>query len=216
MSYCCAYLCGACKIFCYMCCCKCCRKEPIVKQEFELLTLGLGGAGKSTLLSKLCGENEEEIGPTKGFSIKDVSLSTAILHVKEVGGSESIRRYWPRYFNGTQGLIFVVDGSSSDEDITLARNELEAALSHNDLREVPLLVLVNKVDTDSIEDIEKLSEKLDIPTLCSLRSFIIDAYDLNDVTQLKTLLEKFVSLVKNNDESTGDKESQNGDEKGRL
>ena len=62
----------------------------------------------------------------------------------------------------------------------------------------------------------QLSEKLDVPNLCSSRSFIIDAYDLNDVTQLKTLLEKFVSIVKNNDRSTGDRELQNGDEKGRL
>ena len=49
-----------------------------------------------------------------------------------------------------------MDGSASDEEITVARDELERALLHKDLQEVPLLVLVNKVDTDSIEDIEKV------------------------------------------------------------
>ena len=48
-------------------CCKCCHKEQIIKEEFALLTLGLSGAGKSKLLSKLCGENSEDIGPTKGM-----------------------------------------------------------------------------------------------------------------------------------------------------
>ena len=41
----------------------------MIKQEFELLTLGLGGAGKSKLLSKLCGENEEEFCPTIGLFV---------------------------------------------------------------------------------------------------------------------------------------------------
>ncbi len=56
----------------FQCCCKglckCCQKEEIIKEEFSFLALGLDGAGKSTLLSKLCGEINEEIEPTKGTS----------------------------------------------------------------------------------------------------------------------------------------------------
>ena len=52
--------------FSFQFCCKCCQKERIIKEEYSLLTLGLGGAGKSTLLSKLCGEDDCEDGPTKG------------------------------------------------------------------------------------------------------------------------------------------------------
>jgi len=195
MSYCCAYTCAACKIFCYMFCCKCCQKKQIVKEEYTLLALGLSGAGKSTLLSRLCGEDEEDSGPTNGFSMKDVSLTNAILHIKEVGGSESIRRYWHHYFSGSEGLIFVVDGSSSDAELECARSELQTVLLHQDMDQVPLLVLINKVDTDDKENQAKLSGKLDIQSICASRSFMIDAYSLEDVTHMKMLLEKFVSMI---------------------
>ena len=48
-------------------CCKCCQKKQIVKEEYALLALGLSDAGKSTLLSRLCGEDEEDSGPTNGM-----------------------------------------------------------------------------------------------------------------------------------------------------
>ena len=66
----------------------------------------------------------------------------------------------------------------------------------------------------------KLSDKLDIPKLCAARSFIIDAYSLEDVTHLKMLLEKFTNIIKKGDESTSDTGSkdfaQDDAVKGRL
>ncbi|XP_065059952.1 ADP-ribosylation factor-like protein 15 isoform X2 [Rhopilema esculentum] len=216
MSQCCSFACGVCKILCYTLCCKCCKKEQIVKEEFSLLALGLGGAGKSTLLSTVCGEIEEEIVPTKGFSIKDISLARAKLHVKEVGGSESIRRYWHHYFSGVEGLIFVVDGSTNDDEVALARSELEKVLSHRDMTDVPLLVLVSKIDSSDSSSLQKFSEQLDIPKLCASRSFLIDAYSLKDVGHLKMLLEKFVDVMKRPDNLSGDNEEIDQEVTGRI
>ena len=39
----------------------------MVKEEYALLALGLSGSGKSALFSRLCGEDEEDTGPTKGM-----------------------------------------------------------------------------------------------------------------------------------------------------
>eukprot|EP00794_Sanderia_malayensis_P009746 gene9746-10743_t len=195
-------------VFCELCCkilCKCCQEEQVSKEEFSFLALGLNGAGKSTLLAKLCGEINEDIEPTKGFSVKDISLSTAILHVKEVGGSEKIRSYWHHYYKGSEGLIFVVDGSASADEICIAKSELEKTLSHNDMIDVPLLVLVSKMETKDAEELKKLSDELDMPRLCKSRSFIIDTYDLEDISRLKMLLEKFSSLIKQAQENANDR-----------
>lgn len=211
--YCCEYAYGVTRILCYMLCCKCNKKEQVVKEEFSLLALGLNGVGKSTLLSKICGEVEESIEPTKGFSLKDVSLPTAILHVKELGGSESIRRYWHNYYQNAEGLIFVFDGSASDEDTDTAKAELQGALTHPSLKDVPVLVLVSKVDSVSPDELSKFSEKLDIPKLCCCRSFIVDCYRLEDVSHLKILLEKFIGLIKR----PAEREDEKGQQvKGRL
>ena len=52
--------------------------------------------------------------------------------------------------------IFVVDGSSSDLELECARSELQKVLLHQDMDQVPLLVLINKIDTDDKENQEKV------------------------------------------------------------
>ena len=50
----------------------------------------------------------------------------------------------------------MVDGSTNDDELDCARNELEKVLSHNDMKDVPLLVLVNKTDKEDTEDLKRV------------------------------------------------------------
>ena len=54
------------------------------------------------------------------------------------------------------GKIFVVDSTSSDEDMELAAAELQSALLHTALRDLPLLVLANKQDKKEARTVEKV------------------------------------------------------------
>uniref|UniRef100_A0A3Q2NZT8 ADP-ribosylation factor-like 15a n=1 Tax=Fundulus heteroclitus TaxID=8078 RepID=A0A3Q2NZT8_FUNHE len=81
-----------------------------------------------------------------GFSIKAVPFPNAILNVKELGGADNIKKYWSRYYQGSQGVIFVLDSASSDEDLEAARNELHSALQHPQLCTLPFLILANHQD----------------------------------------------------------------------
>jgi small GTP-binding protein len=65
-----------------------------------------------------------------------------------VGGQEKIRRLWQHYYQGTNGLIFVVD-SNDQERIEEAREELHGILSAHDMSNVPIVVLANKQDLPS-------------------------------------------------------------------
>ena len=49
-----------------------------------------------------------------------------------------------------------MDGSSSDAELECARSELQTVLLHQDMDQVPLLVLINKIDTDDKENQAKV------------------------------------------------------------
>ena len=52
--------------------------------------------------------------------------------------------------------IFVVDSSSSEDDLELAASELHGALSHPSLANMPLLVLANKQDVTGCKKMEEV------------------------------------------------------------
>ncbi|XP_020561392.1 ADP-ribosylation factor-like protein 15 isoform X2 [Oryzias latipes] len=124
----------------------CCKGPPPPRPEYDVVCIGLTGAGKSSLLSRLCSESSDDIGPTTGFNIKAVPFPNAILNVKELGGADNIKKYWCRYYQGSQGVIFVLDSASSNEDLEVARNELHSALQHPQLCTLPFLILANHQD----------------------------------------------------------------------
>uniref|UniRef100_A0AAQ4PIU0 ADP-ribosylation factor-like protein 15 n=1 Tax=Gasterosteus aculeatus aculeatus TaxID=481459 RepID=A0AAQ4PIU0_GASAC len=124
----------------------CCKGPPPPRPEYDVVCIGLTGAGKTSLLSRLCSEGADCVVPTTGFSIKAVPFPNAILNVKELGGADNIKKYWSRYYQGSQGVVFVLDSASSDEELEAARNELHSALQHPQLCTLPFLILANHQD----------------------------------------------------------------------
>ncbi|XP_069897266.1 ADP-ribosylation factor-like protein 15 isoform X4 [Dipodomys merriami] len=133
----------------------CCKGPPPARPEYDLVCIGLTGSGKSSLLSKLCSESPENVMSTTGFSIKAVPFQNAILNVKELGGADNIRKYWSRYYQGSQGVIFVLDSASSEDDLETARNELHSALQHPQLCTLPFLILANHQDKPAARSVQE-------------------------------------------------------------
>uniref|UniRef100_A0A8C5WSS2 ADP-ribosylation factor-like protein 15 n=1 Tax=Laticauda laticaudata TaxID=8630 RepID=A0A8C5WSS2_LATLA len=133
----------------------CCKGPPPPRAEYDLVCIGLSGSGKTSLLSQLCSENRENIVSTTGFSIKAVPFQNAILNVKELGGADNIRKYWSRYYQGSQGVIFVLDSASSEDDLEIARNELHSALQHPQLCTLPFLILANHQDKPAARSVQE-------------------------------------------------------------
>uniref|UniRef100_S4R642 ADP-ribosylation factor-like protein 15 n=1 Tax=Petromyzon marinus TaxID=7757 RepID=S4R642_PETMA len=147
MSECVQLACAVCRIGLYSCYrVLCCKGPPPARPEFDVVCVGMTGAGKSTLLAQLCGESIDDILPTAGFSIKAIPLQNVILNVKELGGGDAIRKYWSRYYQGSQGLIFVLDSAAMEDDLEVARSELHAALHHPQLCTLPFLILASHQD----------------------------------------------------------------------
>ncbi|XP_032966953.1 ADP-ribosylation factor-like protein 15 isoform X5 [Rhinolophus ferrumequinum] len=135
----------------------CCKGPPPARAEYDLVCIGLTGAGKTSLLSKLCSESPDNVVSTTGFSIKAVPFQNAILNVKELGGADNIRKYWSRYYQGSQGVIFVLDSASSEDDLETARNELHSALQHPQLCTLPFLILANHQDKPAARSVQEWS-----------------------------------------------------------
>ncbi|XP_050803094.1 ADP-ribosylation factor-like protein 15 isoform X3 [Gopherus flavomarginatus] len=137
----------------------CCKGPPPPRPEYDLVCIGLTGSGKTSLLSQLCSESQENIVSTTGFSIKAVPFQNAILNVKELGGADTIRKYWSRYYQGSQGVIFVLDSASSEDDLETARNELHSALQHPQLCTLPFLILANHQDKPAARSVQEMKMK---------------------------------------------------------
>ncbi|KAL1274891.1 hypothetical protein QQF64_027705 [Cirrhinus molitorella] len=133
----------------------CCRAPPPPRPEYDVVCIGLSGAGKTSLLSRLCNEISDGTVPTTGFSIKAVPFEDAILNVKELGGAESIKKYWSRYYQGSQGVVFVLNSAASDEEMEASRSELHSAMQHPQLCTLPFLILANYQDSPAARPVSE-------------------------------------------------------------
>ena len=129
------------------------------KEDVRILMVGLDNAGKTTILYRLKLEEVVSTVPTLGFNVETVTYKNISFTVWDIGGQDKIRNLWRVYFQGTQGLIFVVD-SADKERIEEARLELQKLLSEELLANVVLLVFANKQDMPDAMSASEVREKL--------------------------------------------------------
>merc|ERR1719253_1020872 len=143
----------------------------ISKTEMRILMVGLDAAGKTTILYKLkLGEVVTTI-PTIGFNVEKVEYKNINFTVWDIGGQDKIRKLWRYYYEGTQGLVFVVDSNDRDR-IEDAREELTAMLNQDEMRDAAVLVFANKQDLPNSMSTAEVSEKLGLHTVRNRQWFI--------------------------------------------
>merc|ERR1712217_490492 len=144
------------------------------KQEMRILMLGLDAAGKTTVLYKLkLGEVVTTI-PTIGFNVETVEYKNIRFTVWDVGGQDKIRPLWRHYYQGTNGLIYVVDSNDRDR-VEDAREELMKMLNEDEMRDAVLLVYANKQDLPNAMKAAEVTEKLGLHNMRNRQWFIQSA-----------------------------------------
>ncbi|XP_074851677.1 ADP-ribosylation factor-like protein 15 isoform X1 [Carettochelys insculpta] len=205
----------------------CCKGPPPPRPEYDLVCIGLTGSGKTSLLSQLCSESRENIVSTTGFSIKAVPFQNAILNVKELGaegilllvveggaclyyasyllelliqpGADTIRKYWSRYYQGSQGVIFVLDSASSEDDLETARNELHSALQHPQLCTLPFLILANHQDKPAARSVQEIKKYFELEPLARGKRWILKPCSLDDMEAVKDSFTLLINLLEERD-----------------
>ncbi len=71
----------------------------------------------------------------------------------------SLRSIWDKYYQETQGVVFVVDSADAAR-FEEARAALGSVLSHADLAAIPVLVFVNKQDAVAAESVDAVTGAL--------------------------------------------------------
>lgn len=113
--------------------------------EVRMLMVGLDAAGKTTILYQLkLGEVVATV-PTIGFNVESVSYKNISFNVWDIGGQDKIRALWRHYYEGTDGIIFVVDTNDRDR-LDAAKAELDKMLNEPELADACLLIFANKQD----------------------------------------------------------------------
>ena len=87
--------------------------------------------------------NEVKQTPAEPKSLSNTPSACRGSKVWDVGGQDKIRPLWRHYYQGTNGLIYVVDSNDRDR-IEDAREELNKMLNEDEMRDAVLLVFANK------------------------------------------------------------------------
>merc|ERR1712193_466741 len=134
------------------------------KKDQRILMVGLDAAGKTTVLYKLkLGEVVMTL-PTIGFNVETVEYKNISFTVWDIGGQDKIRKLWRHYYQGSQGLIFVIDSSDRDR-IEDAREEMSKMLADEEMKDAVLLVFANKQDLPNAMTTAEVSEKLSLQSV---------------------------------------------------
>lgn len=105
------------------------------KQEINLLIVGLDGAGKTTLLEGLKAAFTEggvatapnRILPTVGLNLARFQVGTMPVIAWDLGGAQTLRSIWEKYYKETHAVIYVVDAANV-ERIEEAKNVMDGLL----------------------------------------------------------------------------------------
>lgn len=61
-------------------------------------------------------------------------------------GSDNIRPFWEKYFEGQHGILYVINAAAKDEELKLAVKILADVLSNNSLKGLPCVILATHQD----------------------------------------------------------------------
>jgi hypothetical protein len=80
-----------------------------------------------------------------GFNMEEFTKNGISFTVFDMSGQGRYRNLWEHYYKDVGGIIFCID-STDKIRMCVAKDELETMLTHQDLRNVPLLFFANKMD----------------------------------------------------------------------
>lgn len=138
----------------------CVSSQPtatIPLDEIEISIFGIDNAGKTCFLRSLAGDFNFDSVPTVGFGQETFTYDDVKLKVYDLGGSETFRSVWKRYFAEIWGFVYVVDAADPDR-FEESRLQLKEMAEDELLKGKPFIVVANKQDKPNATSAEKLKK----------------------------------------------------------
>jgi small GTP-binding protein len=129
-----------------------------------LYTIGLVGidnAGKTTILNIFTKRRLTKTIPTVGVNLEELSFSKIDmdLSVLDMGGQKNFRLLWVDYLNCVDVIIYVIDASDYDR-LDEAIKEFQNMLVLTEASNIPILILLNKVDLPNTITAVEIGQRL--------------------------------------------------------
>lgn len=131
----------------------------LANKEGTVIFLGVDNAGKTSLLSVLRDGKMMQSSPTYHGTSEELQMGNLSIKAHDLGGHKQARVLWKSYLHATDAVVFIVDAAEParfDE----VREELHALLMNEDVAEVPILVLGNKIDKHGAANESELKDAL--------------------------------------------------------
>lgn len=133
----------------------------IFQKNSTLVLLGLDDAGKTTFLRLLKEDRVTIHDPTMYAHSEEVKLGNLNFKIIDVGGHLSMRKIWKNFYMKTDAIIYMVDAANVAR-LKESKDELYNILNDPNSKNVPILILGNKVDLKTAVSEEELIDSLSI------------------------------------------------------
>jgi GTP-binding protein SAR1 len=131
----------------------------LFKKDAKVVFLGLENAGKSSLMVRLKYDKFIQMDPTVSVHSEEIEIGRVRFKAFDLGGHDTARRVWDKYFLVSDAIIYMVD-AASEETLDLSRDELWKILKDERMNKVPLLVFGNKIDKKNVMSEDNLRMRL--------------------------------------------------------
>jgi len=126
----------------------------LYQKSGKVVFLRLDNAGKTTLLHMLRDDKLQAFVPTTKPTMEELTMGNISFRTYDLGGHEIARRIWREYYTDVNAVIFLVD-AAAPERFPESKAELNELLTDEDLKNVPFLILGNKIDlVEAVSEVE--------------------------------------------------------------
>jgi len=164
-----------------------------VNKPGKVLFLGLDNAGKTTLLKMLKDAHLSVNAPTVHPTTEELMIGSISFTAFDLGGHAQARRLWKDYYAATDGIVFFVDATDTAR-FQESKVELDMLLGDEELENVPILVLGNKIDSPAAVSEGSLRDAFGLFAMTT-RSRVVEVY-MCSVVKMMGYREGFVWLLK--------------------
>ncbi|MBN1330060.1 MAG: GTP-binding protein [Candidatus Heimdallarchaeota archaeon] len=136
--------------------------------------VGIDNAGKTTIIDVFAKQKLTKTIPTVGVNLEHFEFTEIgfNFNVLDMGGQKNFRLLWVDYLNTVDLAIYVID-SSDNERLEESLSEFQKMLVLTEANDIPILILLNKIDLPNSISALEIGQKLSTITELSRRDWNI-------------------------------------------